>query len=146
MAIYDALFELCDNDSVYSTNTSVQSENIFNWGDTDLEMGAGTPIWLNIRVSTDFAGGTSAQFKIVCDSDTTITNGTVLYETPAIGYASLTAGVWVLRMPLPVNVDEEQYFGLVVTCVGTMSAGAIDAWLDHGPQSSHDTQVAASNI
>lgn len=148
MAIFDVLFEFCDNDSVFSNGTTVQSEDILDWGSgmTGLEMGAGNPVWLNIRVSTAFAGGTSAAFALVTDSDTTITNGTTIYTTPAIVTASLTVGTWILRMPLPVEVDPNRYVGLVVTCVGNMTAGAIDAWLDHGPQSSHNTQVATSNI
>jgi hypothetical protein len=148
MAIFDVLFEFCDNDSVFSTDSAVQSEDILDWGSgmTDLEMGAGSPMWLNIRVSTAFSGGTSAAFALVSDSDTTITNGTVLYTTPAIAVADLTVGTWVIRMPLPYDVDKERYTGIVVTCVGAVSAGAIDAWLDQGPQSSYDTQVATSNI
>lgn len=148
MAIYDVLFEFCDNDSVFSNGSTVQSEDILDWGSglTGLNMGAGTPIYLNIRVSTAFAGGTSAQFALRTDSDTTITNGTVLIETPAIVVGSLTAGAWVLRVPLPYTVDANRYVGLTVTCVGNVTAGAIDCWLDHGAQSTHNTQVAASNI
>lgn len=147
MAIYDAMFEFCDDDSVYSTDTTVQSENILDLQSSDLEMGAGEPMWLNIRVGTNaFSGGTSAAFALVSDSDTTITNGTTIITTPAIVTATLAAGYWILRVPLPVRFDTDRYIGLVVTCVGTMTAGSIDAWLDNGSQSSFNTQVATSNI
>ena len=145
MAIYDALFEFCDDDSVFSTDTFVQSENIVDLQQADLEMGAGTPMWLNIRVGTTaFTGGTSAAFALVSDSDTTITNGTTIITTPAITVATLVAGYWILRVPLPVRYDPDRYIGLVVTCAGAVSAGSIDAWLDNGSQSSFNTQVAPS--
>ena len=50
-------------------------------------------------------------------------------------------------MPLPYNVDEESIVGLLYTIGGTTSTvGTINAWLDNGPQSSYDVQVAESNI
>lgn len=150
MAIFDVMFEFSDAQDVYSNATNVRSTDILDWGSgmTDLEMGAGTPIWLNIKVTTAFAGGTHCQFKLCgdADGDSSFTGAVVIYETPAIAIASLTANAWVLRVPLNVNVDDNRYLGLICTCTGNMTAGAIDAWLDHGPQSSFDTQVATSNI
>lgn len=147
MAIFDAMFEFCDDDSVFSNGTTVQSENIIDLQLSDLELGAGEPVWLNIRVGTNaFSGGTSAAFALVSDSDTTITNGTTIITTPAITVGTLVAGYWVLRCPLPVRFDTDRYVGLVVTCVGNVTAGSIDAWLDDGSQSSYNTQVATSNI
>lgn len=147
MALYDAMFEFCDDDSVFSNGTTVQSENILDMQTADLEMGAGQPVWLNIRVGTTaFTGGTSVQFALVSDSDTTITNGTTIIETGAITVATLIAGYWVLRVSLPVRFDTDRYIGLVVTCVGNVTAGSINAWLDNGSQSSYNTQVSASNI
>lgn len=151
MAIYDKLFEFCDADSVFSNGSSVISENIL---DTDSlsatfaakELGAGEPLWLNVRVATAFSGGTSAQFLWMAHTTTTITSGTTIFETPAIGVGTLTAGYDVLRIPLPVNFDKYRYVGLVVTCAGNVTAGAIDAWLDAGSQSSFNVQVSSSNI
>lgn len=152
MAIYDKLFEFCDDDTVFSTDTSVISENILDMDSLTSTyvargMGGGEPLWLNIRVgTTDFAGGTSAQFKWMAHTSTTISSGTVIYETPAIGVGTLVAGYDVFRCPLPVNFDAYRYVGLVVTCVGAVSAGTINAWIDNGSQSSFNTQASVSNI
>jgi len=147
MAILDVLFEFSDDQAI--TGTDAQSTDVLDWGSgmEDLEMGAGTPIYLNIRIGTVFAGGTSIAFSLYTHTAaTSINSGTEIFTTPAIATASLTAGAWILRIPLPVNCDENRYFGLYYDVTGTMSGGTINAWLDHGPQSSYDTQVATSNI
>ncbi len=145
MALFDAMFELSDDQVV--TDTDVASTNIIDFTLSDLEMGAGQPYWLNIRIGTAFAGGTNIVFSLRHDSVAPIDgSSTVIYQTPAIVTADMTAGAWILRMPLPVNVDEERIVGLFYDHTGTMSAGTINAWLDNGPQSSFDTQTTTSNI
>ncbi len=142
MAIMDAKLELSDAQAITG---DAQSTNVIDWNDTDLEMGTGTPLYLNIVVGTTFAGGTSLQFKLYTHSSgTSIQSGTLLYETPAIVQATLVSGYKVLRMPLPANVDDLQFTGLFYDDTGAFSAGTIDAWIDFGSQSSHDTQVAQS--
>jgi hypothetical protein len=145
MAIFDAMFEFSDDQVV--TDTDVASTNILDWTLSDLEMGSGEPLWLNVRVGTVFAGGTSITFSLRHDSEAPIDgSSTVIFQTPAILTAALTAGAWVLRVPLPANVDEGQILGLWYDVDGTMSGGTINAWIDHGSQSSFDTQVTTSNI
>jgi hypothetical protein len=155
MAIYDALLEICDNVAMYSTDTSVDSVTAGNVIDMTAPsgtyvshaMGAGEPMWLNIKVgATAFAGGTSAQFKLMSHSTTATASGVVVFETPAIETATLVAGFNVWRCPLPENFAPYRYVGLVVTCVGAMSAGTVDCWIDNGSQSSFDVQVSNSNI
>jgi hypothetical protein len=151
MAIFDAIFEFSDAQSVAAT---AQSTNILDWGSgmEDLEMGAGTPVWLNIKVAAAASAGTSLTCALHTDSTTDIdagtegTNNKILWQSGAIPQASLTAGAWITRIPLPVDADADRYLGLQYTASGTLTGCTVDAWLDHGPQSSHDTQVSASNI
>jgi hypothetical protein len=153
MAIFDAMFELSDDQDIGAlTATEVAaSTNVINWTQSDLEMGAGEPLWLNVRMGTELFGSAGAATLTVAvkrETDGTIdTDSTTVYTTPALAIADLTAGAWILRMPLPYNIDEDAYMGLLYT-VGTATAtsGTVDAWIDHGPQSSYDTQVSASNI
>ena len=85
--------------------------------------------------------------SLVHDGTALDTSSIVTYATRALTETELTAGAWVLRMSLPNNVDEERYVGILYTIAGATSAkGTINAWLDNGPQSSHDTQVSESNI
>ena len=152
MAIFDAMFEL-DDALDLSTHTATEVEasgNVINWTQSDLEMGAGEPLFLNVRVGTAFASTGSATLTVALkrETDSTIdTDSTTIWETNAIPVATLVAGYPIMRMPLPYNVDEDAYTGLLYT-IGSqpMSAGTVDAWIDHGPQSSFDTQVSASNI
>ena len=145
MAIFDAMFEFSDAQAI---TADAASDNILDWTQADLEMGAGEPLWLNVRVGPDdFAGGTSLIVSLRHDSVAPIdASSVVIYQTMAVAQENLTAGAWIIRMPLPYNVDEGRILGLWYDDTGTFSAGAIDAWLDHGPQSSHNTQVTTSNI
>ncbi len=153
MAIFDAMFELSDDQDIGAlTATEVAaSSNVINWSGSDLEMGAGEPLWLNIRMGTEAFLSTAAATLTVAlkrETDGTIdTDSTTVWTTPAIAKGSLTAGAWIMRMPLPYNIDEDAFMGLLYT-VSThpASAGKVDAWIDHGPQSSYDTQVSESNI
>jgi hypothetical protein len=152
MAIFDAMLEL-DDALDLSTHTATEVEastNVINWTQSDLEMGAGEPLWLNVQVETAFASSGSATLTVALkrETDGTIdTDSTTIWSTNAIPVASLTAGYWIIRQPLPYNVDEDAYTGLLYT-IGTaaMSAGTVNAWIDSGPQSSYNTQVSASNI
>jgi hypothetical protein len=153
MAIFDAMFDLSatsGGQNLAQSAGTYASTNVINFTQADLEMGAGEPIWLNIKVRTAFAStGSATVTTALCrDTDGTIdSSSTVIYQTPATGVANLTTGAWIMRMPLPYNVDEDAYVGLLYTIgTATTSTGTVDAWLDHGPQSSFDTQVSASNI
>jgi hypothetical protein len=153
MAIFDAMLEFSDDQDIgaNSASSTEASTNVLNFTQADLEMGAGEPLWLNVKMGTEALLSTGAATLTVAlcrDTDGTIDgSSTVIYQTPAIAKASLTAGAWILRMPLPYNVDEDAYIGLLYT-VGShpSTAGTVDAFIDHGPQSSYDTQVSASNI
>ncbi len=153
MAIFDAMFELSDDQDIgaNSASSTEASTNIINFTQADLEMGAGEPVWLNVRMGTEaLLSSSTCTLTVALCHDTVApidSASTVIYQTAAIGKATLTAGAWVLRMPLPYNVDEDAIVGLLYTIGTTAStAGTVNAWLDHGPQSSYDTQVSASNI
>ncbi len=145
MALFDVLHEFSNGQTLTTTSLS---DNVLNFGQADLEMGAGEPIWLNVRMVSDFhSAGTTLIVSLYRHTSATVSSGTVIWATPAINFASLTAGDWVIRMPLPYNVDEDKFIGLYYTIAGTCSTkSVIDAWLDHGPQSSYDTQVSVSNV
>ena len=149
MAIFDAMFELSDNQAITATAVST---NDWDFQAAGREMGAGEPLYLNVRVGdTDFDSGAddgTLTVALVYDATALDTSSTVIYQTVALAEAALTAGTWIMRMALPVDVDKGRYIGLLYTVAGSgnFTAGTIDAFLDHGPQSSYDTQVAVSNI
>ncbi len=149
MALFDALFEFSDAQSVAAT---AESTNILDMQSSGLEMGAGTPIYLNIRVGVAAAAGTSLTVVFHNSSTTDIDAGTegstnnTVWSSGAIPIANLTAGAWITRLSLPVNFDANRYVGIQYTASGTLTSCTVNAWLDNGPQSSYDTQVSDSNI
>lgn len=148
MALFDALFEFSDAQSVATSTGDVAAENVLDTQNSDLELGAGTPIYLNIRVTTAFAGAGTATFKLVSETDATIDGSSIIQlQTKAFAITEIDAvGDWIYRGPIPYRVDADRYVGILVTCSGAMTAGSIDAWFDHGSQSSFNTQVTTSNI
>ena len=155
MALFDAMLELSDEQDIGANadSSTEASTNIIDFTQADLEMGAGNPLWLNVKMGTEALANT--------DSDATLTvalchdtvapvdsSSTVKYQTAAIAQTALTAGAWVLRMPLPYDVDDGRIAGLLYTVNGSSDSttGTVDAWIDNGPSSSFDVQVSASSI
>ena len=161
MAIFDAVAEFSDNQSLISTNSvaATAAENVLCFSDTaselsGLELGSGEPLWLNVRVgATGVIDGTTDSactmtIALVNDSAVPIdASSRVMVQTRAFAQSEMTAGAWLLRVPLPADIDGQPYGGLLYTsAAAACTAGTIDAWVDHGSQSSFDTQVSASNI
>ena len=144
MAIFDAMFEFSDAQAI---TADAISTNILDLQSSGLNMGAGEPVYLNVKVGPDdFAGGTSLVVSLYSHSTTTVNSGKQIISSGTILQAALTAGAWIMRVALPVDFDYARYVGLYYDDTGAFSAGAIDAWLDHGPQSDYSAQVATSNI
>ena len=150
--ILDAMFELSDDQDIGElTATEVAaSTNVINFTTSDLEMGAGEPLYLNVKMGTEAllsTGAATCTFSLMSESDGTIDTDSSTVWSETIAKASLTAGAWVWRRQLPYDIDRDGYMGLLYTMnTAPASAGKVDTWIDHGPQSSYDTQVSASNI
>ena len=150
MALLDAKFELSDNQAITAT---AASEDIIDMTLADKEMGAGTPMYLNVKVgTTDFDSGADDGTLVVALVYDTVApvdgSSLVKIQTVAFTEATLLAGTWLLRVSLPVTFDDGRIVGLYYTVGGSgdFTAGTVDAWIDNGPQSSYNTQVAESNI
>lgn len=151
MAIFDALLEFWDDLTITTTNGTTTptgtAVNTLDWVEDDLEMGAGNPIWFNARVGTTAITGTTIDIQLHAEpsEDAAGTAIIVLSSGARTIGTSLVAGTWLLRAPLPVDVDAERYLVVKAKGTGTVT-GKINAWLDHGPQSEYNTQVTTSNI
>lgn len=151
MALFDALFEFSDNQAI--TGDIAATHNI-DMQAADLEMGAGTPIYLNIRCGTTFDSGTDAAtlvISLVNDSVVPIDVSSIKVLSTralAVGDPELTAG-GTISFSLPVDFDWDRQVGIWYEVGGgeNFTAGNLDAWWGNASiSSSYDTQVASSNI
>lgn len=95
-----------------------------------VNVGTGDYCDFYVSVDTTILGATSVEFKLMSDAQPAIdpTTGTVHGSTGAIPVARLTAGA-IFGFQLPKGFDYERYLGLVVTVVGTATAGKVNAGL-----------------
>lgn len=139
MAIQDKRLVLLDGYTMTALNTTgcpVSSQ--INFGAADLNIGAGTPVYLNILIGETAVGAASptTKFKLYTNSASVATGsaliaaGELLMETSAINTNTLSAGEYIWRHTIPVNIDDGQWCGLVISQAGAdVSSGIIDAWL-----------------
>lgn len=98
-------------------------------------VGAAT-LYLVITVDTTAtsAGSATASFSLLTDGDSAMGSPTVVFTTPVLPVASLTAGTLVCAMALPVGFAWERYIGLrQTTGTAAFTAGAVSAILTHVP-------------
>lgn len=151
MAIFDAIGEFWDDLTITTTNgtttPTATTVNTLDWGAADLEMGAGQPIYFNAQVGTTELTGTTVDIILEANTaeDAGGTGEVVLRSGAKTIGAALAPGTWLFRGSLPVDVDTNRYLSVKAVGTGTLT-GKVNAWLDHGPQSSFDTQVSTSNI
>lgn len=146
MAIMDAKLELSDAQSLTTSTTAgneIQSSNLIDLGAANLQIGAGVPLMLNVRVNTAFSGTGPRTFqaKLMTNTDSTLTDGTTIIATDAIAISANlnSAGTWILRQSIPYEALQ-RYLGLVYVLaadVTNMTTGAVDAWISLDSQSSY---------
>jgi hypothetical protein len=98
----------------------------------DLAVAGGNPgpgeLQVQVQVNTTFTGGTSVAVSLETHTANDFTSArTVLVATAAIADASLVAGATLLTVRLPPGL--KRYLAVVLTGVGTHSAGKVDAFV-----------------
>ena len=101
--------------------------------EVEANQGEGYPLYLVILFTTTTAGGTSTAYNLVtADNAALDSNPVTLLSTPVYAVASGVAGVYAIVVPLP-KADYKRYLGITVTRVGTVTAGAVSAFLVQDP-------------
>lgn len=101
--------------------------------EVEANQGEGYPLYLVVVVSTAVAGGTSIAVNLVTADNAALSSGEeTLLSTPAVAVADLTAGAQVIAVALP-KADFKRYLGITITRVGTVTAGALSAFLVQDP-------------
>lgn len=128
--ILDERTEFVDAVAVPLTaNANVLLGDVVDMGGA-VNVGSGDYCDFYVSVDTTITGATSVEFKLMSDAQAAIdpATGTVHGSTGAIAVARLTAGA-IFGFQLPKGFDYERYLGLVVTVVGTATAGKINSGL-----------------
>ena len=115
MALMDKFLELSDAQNV--TTGATTSTNIVDLGAANLAVGAGTPMWLNIRIQSRTAGSVT---------------GTCTFSLTTAAAEAFSS---VIRMPIPHEAIQ-RYLGLTYT-VGSsaISTLEVNAWIELAAQS-----------
>ena len=106
-------------------------------GNTARDLGQGGELEIEFVVNTTFAGGTSVQPILVCADDSGISvNVTQIVAGPAIPLANLVAGnLEVLHVDRAAMAQvARRYLAIQYVIVGTMTAGAMSAFMLRNPQ------------
>lgn len=93
------------------------------------KVGSGDYSDFYVSVDTTITGATSVKFDLVSDAQAAIAvdgSATIHGSTGALPVARLTAGA-IFSFQLPKGFNYERYLGVIVTVVGTATAGKVNA-------------------
>lgn len=121
----DGQNEFSDAQAVTATALST---NVIDLGQAQPKIMGGEDLYVEVKVGTAFAGGTSIRAIVWTDDTTTVSSGADIISGDVIATASAIAGASLLRVNLK-GLPLQRYLGLQYVIVGTMSAGTVDAAL-----------------
>jgi len=131
--ILDSKLEFSDAQAIcLSIATSTDSTNVLDLQVADPNIGAGTPIWLIVRVNTLFAPTLATLLVEPRDADgansLSLATAIMFSKTFSGSLDELEAGDILISMPLPANI--RRYMKILYTTAGsTLTAGKLDAFL-----------------
>jgi len=127
MAILDYENEFSDAQAVTVTAASTDYVDLTN---TDPQYVGGIDTLLIVRVNTLFAGGTSIIASVETDDNSSFSSAATVVTGATVLTAAAVAGKTLLAFNLK-NADLERYIQVKYTVSGTMSGGAVNAYLCH---------------
>lgn len=138
MSIMDLKLELSDAQALTVAATGILSTNYIKLAAAKLAVGDGTPLYVNVRVHTAFTGAdttSSGTLKVHLaeGANSQCSDADILTKTMVNASAgtALTAGKWIMRVPIPYGVSK-QFLRLryVNSSADTaFTAGKVDAWI-----------------
>ena len=124
--IIDKFNEFSDSQAFTTgANTSTYS---FDTKGADIGSGEDTYLVIQADVTCTSGGASTVAFAYVQSDNADLSAATKLYETAAIGYATLVAGYQVVKMKIPANT--KRYVGVIYTVAAAdLTAGKFSAFL-----------------
>jgi len=138
--LLDSRNEFADATNCFADAATILVGDQIDLGEDAVNPGRGQPIYLVIQVTTAATGGTSINLQLASDAAASVAvdgSATVHWQTGAIAVADFTLGrQWIVA--LPQGTDYERYLGILAVNAGTVTAGAVNAFLTWDPQNYHD--------
>jgi len=123
MAIIDSLGEFSDAQAVTS---SAASTNVIDLG-SDRDIGVGRPMYVVLTVDTAISGSSpTVDVDLETDDNESFSSATTIGSFTQMNDTNGTAGATFF---ISVPSGNERYLRLNYTAGGTVSAGAVNAWL-----------------
>jgi len=146
MAILDEKLELCDGTQINCTTTETSIlGDIINLGGADLNIGAGTPLELNILVSTRPTSTCVLTLRLYTHATSAVASGSAIMTFQSIN-STMSAGTYIFRGRLPNSIDRSKYIGLVGTQSGeTDPTGVLDAWINLATETDFGLQPSVNS-
>lgn len=136
MAIIDKIWEFSDYQTMaVAAGDHDPTNSPLDIGYSDPNLGAGTPLWVNVVVASTIHSAASAMTLVIeLWADNTDGDTTQIYETAAFAgdATGMLTGKVLLSMPLPA--EHGRYVNLVYRVAGsTGTLGRVDAWIGLTP-------------
>ena len=125
------------SDAQAETSVAAQdSTNVIDTGIADSNLGAGTPLWVNVQVNTTVTSSGAATVSVALHDSSDGSTYAAIWTSAAYAKATLVAGFVMMSIPLPS--EHERYLKVVYTiATSVLTAGAFDAWIGNEAISTH---------
>ena len=132
MSMQDEKWTFSDAQAITSIGDTESSDTV-DVGRATPPLGAGTPVWCNVKVATAFSSGGQATLEVRLETGAANTLGTILMQSREWAVAECVKGKVLMSIPVPAE-DVLRHLGMQYE-VGTsaMSAGNVDAWVGGSP-------------
>lgn len=132
--LLDKALEFSNSQTVTATAVSTNDVDLgpLSGGNTIRDIGAGEELYLNVIVieGVTAAGAATVNFQVLTDDNTGFSSSAVVFDSGAIGKASLPIGT-VLSFKLPSGNYERYLRGNYVVGTGPLTAGKFSTYISH---------------
>ena len=117
-----------------AVTASAYSTNLIDLGAADLELGIGTPLYIEVWMDTVFSGSTATLTVELRDGTTTSPTDKVMEILPAISQTAMIAkGIGLLaKVLLPEGMDLSRYIRLYYAVSASLAGGKLNAFITIG--------------
>ena len=117
-----------------AVTASAASEHTIDLGAANLELGVGTPLYIEVWMDTVFSGSTATLTVDLQDGAAVGGSDKVMEILPAISQTAMIAkGIGLLaKVMLPVGMDISRHLRLYYTASASLAGGKLNAFITIG--------------